>query len=72
MLATAVGLVFTGGTSDRKFHAFDATTGKLLWEFPMNSGGAGAAVLVLGRWQAIHRRRVGLGWRLARHAGDAE
>jgi alcohol dehydrogenase (cytochrome c) len=38
MLATAGGLVFSGGTSDRKFHAFDATTGKLLWEFPMNSG----------------------------------
>jgi alcohol dehydrogenase (cytochrome c) len=27
-----------GGTSDRKFHAFDAATGKLLWEFSMNSG----------------------------------
>ncbi len=38
MLATAGGLVFTGGTSDRKFHAFDATTGELLWEFPTNSG----------------------------------
>jgi alcohol dehydrogenase (cytochrome c) len=38
MLATAGGIVFTGGTSDRKFHAFDATTGTLLWEFPMNSG----------------------------------
>ena len=25
-------------TSDRKFHAFDASTGKLLWEFPTNSG----------------------------------
>ena len=38
MLVTAGGLVFSGGTSDRKFHAFDATTGKLLWEFPTNSG----------------------------------
>jgi len=38
MLATAGGLVFTGGTTDRKFHAFDAATGKLLWEFPTNSG----------------------------------
>jgi alcohol dehydrogenase (cytochrome c) len=38
MLATSGGLVFTGGTADRKFHAFDATTGKLLWEFPTNSG----------------------------------
>jgi alcohol dehydrogenase (cytochrome c) len=38
MLATAGGLVFTGGTSDSKFHAFDASTGKLLWEFATNSG----------------------------------
>ena len=38
MLATAGGVVFTGGTSDRRFHAFDASTGKLLWEFPTNSG----------------------------------
>jgi len=38
MLATAGGLVFNGGTSDRKIHAFDASTGKLLWEFPTNSG----------------------------------
>ena len=37
-LATAGGLVFGGGTNDRKFHAFDASTGKLLWEFPTNSG----------------------------------
>jgi alcohol dehydrogenase (cytochrome c) len=38
MLATAGGLVFTGGTSDRKIHAFDASNGKLLWEFPVSSG----------------------------------
>ena len=38
MLATAGGLVFSGGTNDRMFHAFDATTGNLLWEFPTNSG----------------------------------
>src|SRR3989441_5161338 len=38
MLATAGGLVFSGGTNDRMFHAFDAKTGKLLWEFPTNSG----------------------------------
>ena len=38
MMVTGGGLVFSGGTSDRKFHAFDATTGKLLWEFPTNSG----------------------------------
>ncbi|HET9830246.1 MAG TPA: PQQ-dependent dehydrogenase, methanol/ethanol family [Vicinamibacterales bacterium] len=38
MLATGGGLVFTGGTNDRKFHAFDASTGALLWEFPTSSG----------------------------------
>ena len=38
MLATAGGLVFTGGTNDRRFHALDASTGKMLWEFPTSSG----------------------------------
>ena len=38
MLATAGGLVFSGGTNDRRIHAFDASTGKLLWEFPTGSG----------------------------------
>ena len=38
MLATGGGVVFSGGTNDRMFHAFDASNGKLLWEFPTNSG----------------------------------
>jgi alcohol dehydrogenase (cytochrome c) len=38
MLATAGGLVFTGGTNDRKIHAFDAASGRLLWEFETESG----------------------------------
>ena len=38
MLATAGGVVFSGGTNDQKFHAFDASSGKLLWEFPTSSG----------------------------------
>jgi alcohol dehydrogenase (cytochrome c) len=38
VLATAGGLVFNGGTADREIHAFDAKSGKLLWEFPLNSG----------------------------------
>lgn len=44
MLATAGGVVFSGGTNDRLFHAFDAATGKLLWEFPTNSGIIGQPV----------------------------
>jgi alcohol dehydrogenase (cytochrome c) len=38
MLVTGGGVVFTGGTNDRMFHAFDAATGKLLWQFPTTSG----------------------------------
>jgi alcohol dehydrogenase (cytochrome c) len=38
MLATGGGVVFTGGTNDRLFRAFDASTGAVLWEFPTNSG----------------------------------
>ena len=38
VLTTGGGLVFSGGTNDRHFHAFDAKTGALLWEFKTNSG----------------------------------
>jgi quinoprotein glucose dehydrogenase len=38
-IVTAGGLVFIGGTMDEKFHAFDKTTGKLLWEYQLPFGG---------------------------------
>ena len=38
LLTTAGNLLFTGGTPDRMFRAFDATTGDVLWEYPTNSG----------------------------------
>jgi alcohol dehydrogenase (cytochrome c) len=38
MMTTGGGLVFSGGTNDRLFRAFDALSGKVLWEFPTNSG----------------------------------
>ncbi len=38
LLTTGGGLVFAGGTSDRKFRAFDAKNGKTLWEFNAPSG----------------------------------
>ena len=38
VLATAGDLVFLGGTSDRYFRAFDARSGKLLWQQRTNSG----------------------------------
>jgi alcohol dehydrogenase (cytochrome c) len=44
MLATGGGLVFSGGTNDRLFRAFDAVSGRVLWEFPTNSGVIGQPV----------------------------
>jgi alcohol dehydrogenase (cytochrome c) len=38
ILTTAGGLVFSGGTNDRMFRAFDARSGKVLWEYPTPSG----------------------------------
>ena len=34
---TAGGLVFIGATSDKRFRAFDSTTGKQLWEFKLDN-----------------------------------
>lgn len=41
VLATAGGLVFSGGTPDRYFRAFDASTGELLWRQRTSSGVTG-------------------------------
>jgi alcohol dehydrogenase (cytochrome c) len=44
VLATGGDLLFAGGTNDRMFRAFDAKTGKILWEFPTISGVAAVPV----------------------------
>ena len=44
VLATGGGLLFAGGTNDRMFRAFDAKSGKILWEFPTGSGVNGVPV----------------------------
>jgi alcohol dehydrogenase (cytochrome c) len=44
VLATGGGLLFAGGTNDRMFRAFDAKTGKILWEYPTASGVNGVPV----------------------------
>jgi quinoprotein glucose dehydrogenase len=39
-VVTAGGLLFIGATNfDKKFHAYDKQTGKLLWEFTMDAAG---------------------------------
>jgi len=67
VLATAGGMLFMGGTNDRYFRAFDASNGKILWEFR-----TGCAGFISGRRQAIYRRAVGVGCGRGSHAGPAE
>jgi alcohol dehydrogenase (cytochrome c) len=47
MLTTAGDLVFSGGTNDRMFRAYDARNGKVLWEFPYKLGRVEPAYVLL-------------------------
>tara|TARA_B100001123_G_scaffold422922_2_gene532460 strand:+ start:1333 stop:3537 length:2205 start_codon:yes stop_codon:yes gene_type:complete len=38
-VVTAGGLIFIGGTQDERLHAYDKTSGELLWEAPLPAGG---------------------------------
>ena len=44
VLATGGGVVFMGGTNDRYFRAFNASTGKVLWQIRTGSGVIGVPV----------------------------
>ncbi len=53
-VVTASGLLFIGATSDRKFHAFEARTGRLLWETTLPAAGeATPAVYMAGGRQFV-------------------
>ena len=48
-LATAGGLVFIGATNDSRFRAFDAQSGKLLWEGILEASGHSVPITYMGR-----------------------
>jgi alcohol dehydrogenase (cytochrome c) len=65
MLATGGGLVFNGGTADRKIRAYDAKNGKELWSYPLNTSVlAPPSTFVVGGKQYI---AFNAGW-----GGDAD
>ena len=47
--ATAGGLVFIGATGDRYFRAFDAKTGKILWQQQLDYGALTIPMTYLGK-----------------------
>jgi glucose dehydrogenase len=72
-IVTAGGLVFIGGSNDKRFRAFDAATGKVLWEAKLE--GSGHATPVSYRGRKSGRQFVviaaGGGGYLSRHSADA-
>jgi len=48
-MVTAGGLVFIGGSSDGRFRAFDANTGKVLWETRLEASGFATPMTFYGR-----------------------
>jgi quinoprotein glucose dehydrogenase len=48
-IATASGLVFIGATRDKRFRAFDAKTGKILWEVKLEASAAATPVTYRGK-----------------------
>jgi glucose dehydrogenase len=48
-IVTAGGLLFIGGTNDGRFRAFDARTGKPLWQTDLVSPGESTPITYLGR-----------------------
>jgi quinoprotein glucose dehydrogenase len=48
-IATAGGLIFIGATNDSRIHAFEARTGKLLWEEKLEANGHSSPVTYMGR-----------------------
>ena len=70
-IVTAGGLVFIGGSKDEKFHAFDKTTGKLLWDHQLDAGGYATpcTYMVKGRQYVVIA--AGGGGKLGTKSGDS-
>lgn len=72
-IVTAGGLVFIGGSNDRRFRAFDSRTGEVLWETKLEGSGHATPITFAG--ERNNRQYVviaaGGGGYLSRHSADA-
>jgi quinoprotein glucose dehydrogenase len=70
-IVTAGGLVFIGGTMDEKFHAFDKSTGKLLWETKLPAGGYATPCTYEAGGRQFVAIAAGGGGKLKTRSGDS-
>ncbi len=70
-IVTAGGLVFIAATKDEKFRAFDKTTGKVLWETPLEAGGYAVPCTYMAKGKQYVVIAAGGGGKLNTKAGDA-
>jgi quinoprotein glucose dehydrogenase len=69
-IVTKGGLVFIGGSRDEKLHAFDKTTGKLLWEYKLPYGGYATPCTYMANGKQYVVIAAGGGGKLGTKAGD--
>jgi quinoprotein glucose dehydrogenase len=70
-IVTAGGLVFIGGTKDETFHAFDASTGDLLWQAQLPAGGYATPATYFADGRQFVVIAAGGAGKLRTRAGDA-
>jgi quinoprotein glucose dehydrogenase len=70
-IVTAGGLLFIGGTKDEKFHAFDKSTGRLLWQAPLPAGGYATPSTYLAQGRQFVVIAAGGAGKPGTKAGDA-
>ena len=70
-IVTAGGLVFIGGTKDEKLHAFDKSSGKLLWETNLPAGGYATPCTYSVNGKQYVAIAAGGGGKLKTKAGDS-
>jgi quinoprotein glucose dehydrogenase len=69
-IVTAGGLVFIGGSKDEKFHAYDKTSGELLWEFKLTAGGYATPCTYMSQGHQYVVIAAGGGGKLGTKSGD--
>lgn len=72
-IVTAGGLVFIGGSNDRRFRAFDSQTGEVLWETKLEGSGHATPITFAGKRNGRQYVVIaaGGGGYLSRHSADA-